>query len=721
MDEVKKDESEKSIDENITEKKEEQLETDKDKPIESIEDYAEEKKGEEVINLDDLLPKKTKAVEEAEAMAEALIRSETEEEEKSEDKDHGEEDIEDLADDDIDVEEFDGEDTDEDPVVEEFDELTDEEETSDKKEKKESHKQDTKEKKNKEGATPRFVSPEEEAARKKNIKKIVIAAAVACVLIVGCIVGFLIYKKVSPSSEKVDLTKYFELAEGEKAIIVDAVRSDKKARVIDGETYIPADIAIGAMDDRLYVENDNSITYVSEEGISDLSTSGSASGAAVMTEVDGENYLSLSFVSKNATCEYSEFDDPARIAIFSDRTKSYTVATLSETARIRKGPGDKYPYLVEVESGKTVNVDDSKKVENEYQPVVTDDGIAGYIPTKSIAKTDTVKREFTKEPTSFTQKALDKKVCMGWHNIGAPGNDVLPYTVDYAKDLNVISPTWFGVKGKKGEITSYSVDSYVVDAHSIKLQVWPTLRDFGFDETVDLASVLAKGPRQKLIENVIEAVKSCNADGINVDFEMVTEETAGAFLEFLRELVVKGHEAGLVVSMDAYPIQSYNRFYNYEELGRIMDYVIVMEYNEHYSGSEEAGPVSSLGYVQDSTSGALTMIPKERLVVGLPFFCRLWTQTEGNEKKLESEVLGTEDAESWIESREVQKQWDDGTGMYYAEHKEGKTTRMLWLEDEKSIEAKLGAVKEEDVAGVAFWSLGRERARMWNTIAKTLN
>ncbi len=88
-------------------------------------------------------------------------------------------------------------------------------------------------------------------------------------------------------------------------------------------------------------------------------------------------------------------------------------------------------------------------------------------------------------------------------------------------------------------------------------------------------------------------------DGINIDFEHVTKDTAPAYLEFLRELTLKCHANDLIVSVDNYSPASYNAYYDLEEKGRIVDYVVLMAYDEHYNGSEESGSVSSLPFVKE--------------------------------------------------------------------------------------------------------------------------
>ncbi len=569
---------------------------------------------------------------------------------------------------------------------------------------------------------PKFVSPEEEEAFRKKKKKIVRIVVLVTILLVLGVGAFFAWKLLGPSTKKADITKEFNIGKDEVALIIDGQISEKKGRVINGETYIPSDIAGAYMDNRIYVDTKEKIlSYATEEGVTDYALDEEKDGEKPLAEADGTLYVALGFIAKNAICEYKEYKDPNRITIFYDRAKTYSVGTLGREERVRKGPGNKYPYIMDMEEGEEFFIDPETKAENEYQPIVTKDGIKGYIMTESIRKTESKTMEFSKEPTSFTQKTIDGKVCLGWHNIGSENYTDLPMNVSVATTLNVIAPTWFVVSDNKGNVSSIANKQYVDEAHAAGLQVWPTLKDFpskGIKHTKVLGYTKY---RRKLIKNVIALATELGVEGINVDFEQVPAKGAGGYLEFLRELVIEGHKNNLIISSDNYPIREYNSYYNPQEQGRVVDYVIFMAYDEHYSGSEQAGSVSSILYVQDAVAKGIQRVDKDRVVIGLPFFTRLWLETETNDGvELTSEVMNMSEAENWVYSRNLKPKWDKEVGQNYVECKEGKKkTYKLWMENEKSLKLKLKEVKNQDIAGAAFWAMGGERAVTWETIAKS--
>ena len=154
--------------------------------------------------------------------------------------------------------------------------------------------------------------------------------------------------------------------------------------------------------------------------------------------------------------------------------------------------------------------------------------------------------------------------------------------------VNVISPTWFSVTDETGTISSLASADYVKLAHDAGREVWGLIDNFNeaFDETTDLAYASV---RSRIIEQLLAEAASCGMDGINVDFENLKEAGIPHYLQFLRELTSAAHAQNLVVSVDTPVPQAYTMYYQRGEQARFVDYMIVMAYDEHFAGSEEAG------------------------------------------------------------------------------------------------------------------------------------
>ena len=149
------------------------------------------------------------------------------------------------------------------------------------------------------------------------------------------------------------------------------------------------------------------------------------------------------------------------------------------------------------------------------------------------------------------------------------------------------------------------------------------------------------------------------------------------------------------------------------------DYVIIMGYDEHYAGSEEAGSVASHDFVERGITRTLEEVPKEKVINAVPFYTRFWkTDPDGT---VSSEALGMNAADEKVANNNAEKVWDDTTKQYYVEIDYNGSLYQMWMEEETSIEDKMQLIKQYDLAGVASWRLGYERASIWDVILKYVN
>lgn len=562
----------------------------------------------------------------------------------------------------------------------------------------------------------------------KQKKLVVIAVALAILLIVILAVAA-IYKKLAPSSVKKDLNSVFELEKDQVALLVDNTLLTERGIKVNGQTYVPADIAAKYMDERIFVDTaENVLSYAAPDGLvqaaADETTyrkdrNNETSDVPFLTKQGDGMYVALSFIGARASCYFKEYSSPDRLVIMSDRTKTYTFGTLAGDTKLRSGPGKKYAYLAEMKEGSRVIVETEIKQENEYMAVMTEDGITGYVPVSRVISVKDAPWEFEKKPESFEQKVMEGKVCMGWHQVtNEAGSASLPGSLSNASCMNVISATWFALSDNQGNYTSIANTSYVAQAHAANQKVWGLINDF--EPKLKLDKILGTTSiRTKLVNSLVASAIQYDLDGLNIDFEKVKEKSAAAYLEFLRELTLKCHANDIIVSVDNYTPADYNAFYNLEEQGRVVDYVVLMAYDEHYSGGGKSGSVSSLGFVKNGVENTVAKVPKERVITGLPFYTRLWKEEKGKKPAVVS-AYGMSAAESVLREHGASSKWDEETGQYYAQYKEGGATYKIWLEEETSLEKKLEVVKKNEVAGVAFWKLGFERAVTWKTIAAAL-
>jgi spore germination protein YaaH len=252
------------------------------------------------------------------------------------------------------------------------------------------------------------------------------------------------------------------------------------------------------------------------------------------------------------------------------------------------------------------------------------------------------------------------------------------------------------------------------------LSVWTVANDFdgAVNSSQDtMAALSAYAGRSRIIDTIVSETVRVGADGINIDFEKVNANSAPYYQEFIRELSVSCRNEGLVLSIDAY-VPTYTAYLGRKELARVADYIVCMCYDEHTSGSDTAGSVSSLPFVKKGIRDTLKEVPAEQTIIALPFFTRLWKVNENAAP--ESRAMGMGETSAWISENAVNIVWDETAGQNYAEAKGVDGTSKVWIEDAQSISEKMGAVTEAGCAGVAEWKLGLETEDIWQVISEHL-
>ncbi|MCC8163457.1 MAG: SH3 domain-containing protein [Lachnospiraceae bacterium] len=567
--------------------------------------------------------------------------------------------------------------------------------------------------------------------RRLNPKVIpVLIALFLIVLIAGILAGRMLYEKYSPSKEQADLNAYFDLSDtDDMAIILNNEILEEKARYIDGTVYLDVETVYDYLNTRFYWDStENLYLYalptelVSVDAGESSYTVAKASESEdyVILRVDGSNaYVAIDFVQKYTNFTYEYWEEPNRVHIITE-FGSRDVVTAQKNAVVRYQAGIKSPILTTVEKATTVYVLEEAEEIEEWTRVLTKDGYIGYIRDKNISTTtqETIEEPEFEEP-EYTSISKDYTINLAWHQVtNTDANDQLLTRIADAKGLTTVSPTWFSIADTDGNISSLASQSYVTYAHQQGLEVWALVDNF--TEGVSTYETLSKtSSRQRLVNQLIAAAIQYGLDGINVDFESITDECGRAYIQFIRELSIMCRINGIVLSVDNYVPTEYTDHYDRAEQGVFADYVIIMGYDEHYSGSEEAGSVASYDFVEQGIQDTLEEVPAEKVINAIPFYTRFWkTDEDGN---VTSEALGMDAADQKLINNEVTAIWDEVTHQYYVEFEYENAIYQMWMEEEESIEEKMKLIKEYELAGVAEWRLGLERSTIWDVILKYLN
>ena len=528
--------------------------------------------------------------------------------------------------------------------------------------------------------------------------------AVAVLVILVAILGIVthVVMKYIPSSEKMDLNEYYgEMADGQIALVIGTEKLEERGLVDGDRVYLPLDVVNTYLNQRYYWDSANQqILYATPSELTSASASSEA-GDKVWVK-DDKVYLNLTYVQ-----EYTDLDayitkDPYRIAI-QYKFKNVKTVTVKKNTSIRYRGGIKSAILTSVKKGTKLRL--IEEMEN-WDQVATDDGYIGYIDKKKVGEAEKTKFERSFKREQYSYLTMDSKVNMVWHQVTS--TDANAYFADATANMtgvNVISPTWFYLTDTSGNIASIASADYVSQAHEKGLQVWGLIDNFT-QEVSTTETLSSTAARQNIISQLIQAAQDVGMDGINVDFESLSEDVGTHFLEFLRELSIECHKNNLVLSVDNPVPEDFTSHYDRAEQGRVVDYVIIMGYDEHYVGSE-AGSVASLPWVEQGIQDTLDEVPAERVINAISFYTRLWRTTGGN---VTSEAIGMDQAQQTIADNNVETYWDKTTSQNYGKYDIDNSTYQIWLEDAQSVAEKVKLVSKYDLAGVSAWKLGFENS-----------
>ena len=539
--------------------------------------------------------------------------------------------------------------------------------------------------------------------------------AVAVLVILVAILGIVthVVMKYIPSSEKMDLNEYYgEMADGEIALVIGTEKLEERGLVDGDRVYLPLDVVNTYLNQRYYWDSANQqILYATPSELTSASASSEA-GDKVWVK-DDKVYLNLTYVQEFTDLDAYITKDPYRIAI-QYKFKNVKTVTVKKNTSIRYRGGIKSAILTSVKKGTKLRL--IEEMEN-WDQVATDDGYIGYIDKKKVGEAEKTKFERSFKREQYSYLTMDSKVNMVWHQVTS--TDANAYFADATANMtgvNVISPTWFYLTDTSGNIASIASADYVSQAHEKGLQGWGLIDNFT-QEVSTTETLSSTAARQNIISQLIQAAQDVGMDGINVDFESLSEDVGTHFLEFLRELSIECHKNNLVLSVDNPVPEDFTSHYDRAEQGRVVDYVIIMGYDEHYVGSE-AGSVASLPWVEQGIQDTLDEVPAKRVINAIPFYTRLWRTTGGN---VTSEAIGMDQAQQTIAENNVETYWDKTTSQNYGKYDIDNSTYQIWLEDAQSVAEKVKLVSKYDLAGVSAWKLGFENNGIWQVISDNLN
>ena len=588
-------------------------------------------------------------------------------------------------------------------------------------------------------------------AKRNNDRRQLVPVLAAVLLIVIILIVMLInylVKKYSPSDERMDLYTYFNLEQGDQAaIILEDELTELRARIIDGEAYVTTDFLYEYLNSRFYWDaKENLLLYTTPTEIITAEVGSNEYSVAktkytedyVPVKVDGDTaYVALKYIQKYTAMEFEVMTEEVNRVHILRNFGTVDTISVKKDARVRFEPNIKSPILTDVVKGDILYVLSSDEETEEWTRVRTGNGFIGYIRNKYLGETGQETKEPNYEDPEYASIKKDYIINMAWHQVtNADANNTVLEAIAKTKGLTTISPTWFFLSDNDGNIESLASQTYVNYCHQNGIEVWALVEDIAHKDTIVDYEILSRtSSRQGLVNNLIAKAIEFDLDGLNIDLEFISAESAKAYVQFIRELSIMCRLNGIVLSVDNYVPADHNLFYDRKEQGIVADYVVIMGYDEHYATSPEAGSVASIDWVRKGIENTLEEVPAEKVINAVPFYTRLWEERPKTEEELAEEseseefvpyvvtsrAYGMDTIEQIVAEHGAEKTWNDECGQYYAEYEADGNTYKVWLEDEESIEQKAALIREYNLAGISAWKLGFERQDIWDIILRYVN
>lgn len=547
------------------------------------------------------------------------------------------------------------------------------------------------------------------------LKKTLIIFFSVIILIVG--LGFYIKEKPNNSWSN-------EFKNKKNYVVYDGDVLDYQGIIKDKEIYIPYELIKDKIDPYIYndtkinnliITNDDHVIRI-ENGTGIVWDNGERKQSTTRAFKQDETwYVPLSLLKDYypVSITYSKDSQLFSLHLLTEERKTSTIkedkkqnirseATVKGSINAVVSPKEKV-FVLQARDGWTL--------------IQKENGKYGYIKSDSLSSSKTLPKTTVKKAEKKTP-AINGKINLVWELISQGTIDTA--TIPPMEGVNVVSPTWYSLADGDGNIKSIADPAYVAWAHSRGYQVWGLFSN-DFDPSITKQMLHNYNARQRTISQLTTYATQHQLNGINLDFENVHTEEKDSLVQFIRELTPVFHAKGLFVSIDVTPISSsemWSNFLNREAIGKTVDYMALMAYDEHWESSPKSGSVASLPWTEQSVTNLVGQVPHSKVILGMPTYTRMWKEENG---KVSSDVFAMMDTRNWLISHNLRPTEDSKTGQNYVEIKEGNATYKIWIEDHKSLTKRVDLVHEYDLAGVGIWERKYTLNETWKVISDALH
>lgn len=549
------------------------------------------------------------------------------------------------------------------------------------------------------------------ARRRKSVHKrlcLVLLLIVAAILLFSIVdaIRTVNYKR-HYGTDKVMYINIFENTEAEASDI----------KVEGGEIYLPFELVKEYVDGNIYrtEEKDRIIITTNDSVIRMRSESNNAyvngSPMELNMPVYDADFLPASVLEQFYPVKFNYDRDHNSVTM--SRTDNHILkGTISKKTRLKYEPKNSSLNVEKLKKGTVVTALEQGA---DYTLVSTENGACGYVKTKAIADIATIPSQVSAPEPKQLWKCTDGKANVVFDQITNASANTNVDRMPIYDGVDVVCTTWFSFENTNGDIRNIADRAYVDRLHANDIKVWGLITD-NFDGAISHAVLSDADTREYVVKQLLAYVSLYDLDGINIDFESVPKDDGDAFVQFIRELAPMLHNEGVTLSADFFVPRSWTYHYNRGKCAEVLDYAIVMGYDQHYGGSESAGSNAEIGWSKEAITETMAQgVPKEKLLLGIPFYTRVWTENSST-GELSQTAMGMEKAKSFMEEKGGGFSLDKASGQNYSQVTEGELTYKCWLEDSYSVRERLRLANEYDIAGVAAWKNGMETEDIWGIL-----
>jgi spore germination protein YaaH len=545
-------------------------------------------------------------------------------------------------------------------------------------------------------------------------KKLIIIFSFIFFVLFICL--FLIFK---PNNEKINLFK------NEKYPIIQEGKVLKEHFYsYQNNAFVPLSFVTQQIDETLYYDKSiRSIIFISNSNNTNIYPLNKAfyyrdnkkfdSNISVI-EVSEQVYVSVDLIN-SLYPGFFHFNAKNNLLVFHTPTENQTfdVGKSNNDSPIRADISIKSPIISTLKEKEKLMILNQKE---DWYFVQDSDGYYGYIQKKYI---DVLPKKVSPPVNTNTKKQIVQKINLAWEAVYQVNPD--PKTIKIS-GVNVISPTWFHLENKKGDVFNNGDLAYQQWAKKRNMKIW-ALYSNSFDPNLTHAFLTNYHARANSINQLLALSSMYQLDGINIDFENVYLEDKANFVQYVKEVTAAFHKVGKTISVDiTFPggSDTYSNFINRKALGSIADYIMVMAYDEHWATSPTAGSVASLPWVEEGLNNTLKEIPNDKLILGMPFYMRVW-KTNLKTNEVSSATLSMMYMNDWIKRNKVKPIYDALTKQYYVQFKKDNELVQVWFEDVHSVTSRINLVHKYDLAGIGIWTRNFANDVIWKYISENLN